>query len=85
MLASAAPRGTRDDRNLHPLAPRPPHFKTKAKSVILAIHERRAEPGRYVGTTNPKLTKSDGQELKGFDKDTGFFHRPGRPAYEIAV
>ena len=59
-------------RDRGPLAPHKPHFPAKAKSRHLAVHERRAS---QVDTWDykPELEKRDGQELKGFDKNTGFF------------
>jgi hypothetical protein len=60
------------DRRLNPLAPRPPHFPAKAKSVIWLFMN--GGPS-HVDTWDykPELAKRDGQELKGFDKNTGFF------------
>lgn len=55
-----------------PLAPRKPHFPAKAKSVIWLFMN--GGPS-HVDTWDykPELNKRDGQELKGFDKNTGFF------------
>ena len=63
--ASAAPAAD-------PLAPRAPHYPTKTKSVIWLFMN--GGPS-HVDTWDykPELTKRDGQELKGFDKNTGFF------------
>ncbi len=57
---------------LHPLAKKPAHFPAKAKSVIWLFMN--GGPS-HVDTWDykPELTKRDGQELKGFDKNTGFF------------
>jgi hypothetical protein len=57
---------------LHPLAAKPPHFPAKAKSVIWLFMN--GGPS-HVDTWDykPELAKRDGQELKGFDKNTGFF------------
>jgi hypothetical protein len=57
---------------VNPLAPRPPHFPTKARSVIWLFMN--GGPS-HVDTWDykPELQKRDGQELKGFDKFTGFF------------
>ncbi len=57
---------------LHPLAAKSPHFPAKAKSVIWLFMN--GGPS-HVDTWDykPELTKRDGQELKGFDKNTGFF------------
>jgi hypothetical protein len=71
LLVSSA-GAAEDDRNLHPLAPRPPHFKAKAKSVIwLFMNGGPSQVDTW--DYKPELAKCDGQELKGFDKDTGFF------------
>src|SRR5437016_14553014 len=57
---------------LHPLAAKPAHFSAKAKSVIWLFMN--GGPS-HVDTWDykPELTKCDGQQLKGFDKNTGFF------------
>jgi hypothetical protein len=57
---------------LNPLAPKQSHFASKAKSVIWLFINGGPSP---VDTWDykPELTKRDGQELKGFDKNTGFF------------
>ena len=63
---------TRAATSLHPLAPRPPHFKAKARSVIWIFMNGGPSP---VDTWNyrPELAKRDGQTLDGFDNKTGFF------------
>src|SRR6476620_9638500 len=55
-----------------PLAPKKPHFPARAKSVIWLFMN--GGPS-HVDTWDykPELAKRDGQELKGFDKNTGFF------------
>ena len=56
----------------NPLAPRPPHFPAKAKSVIwLFINGGPSHVDTW--DYKPELEKKDGQELKGFNKFTGFF------------
>jgi Protein of unknown function (DUF1501) len=56
----------------NPLAPRPPHFEPKAKSVIwLFINGGPSQIDTW--DYKPELLKRDGQELKGFDPATGFF------------
>src|SRR5262245_12528049 len=59
-------------RSVSPLAPKLPHFPAKAKSVIWLFMN--GGPS-HVDTWDykPELTRRDGQELKGFDKNTGFF------------
>jgi hypothetical protein len=59
-------------RPVNPLAPKPPHFPAKAKNVIWLFMN--GGPS-HVDTWDykPELAKRDGQELKGFDKNTGFF------------
>jgi hypothetical protein len=59
-----------DSRN--PLAPRPGHLPAKARSVIwLFLNGGPSQVDTW--DYKPQLAKRDGQELKGFDKDTGFF------------
>lgn len=57
---------------LDPLAPKRPHFEPKAKAVIWLFIN--GGPS-HVDTWDYKseLEKSDGKELEGFDKFTGFF------------
>jgi hypothetical protein len=57
---------------VNPLAPKQSHFPAKAKSVIWLFMN--GGPS-HVDTWDykPELAKRDGQELKGFDKNTGFF------------
>ena len=55
-----------------PLLPLAPHFPARAKSRDLALHQRRAQPCRYVGL-QAGTRKADGQDLPNFDKQTGFF------------
>ncbi|MGD1979998.1 MAG: DUF1501 domain-containing protein [Akkermansiaceae bacterium] len=55
-----------------PLAPRKAHFEGKAKSVIwLFINGGPSQVDTW--DYKPELEKMDGKELKGFDKNTGFF------------
>src|SRR5262249_47051755 len=55
-----------------PLAPRAPHFPAKAKSVIwLFMNGGPSQVDTW--DYKPELPKRDGQEFKGFDKNTGFF------------
>src|SRR5260370_31974241 len=61
-----------EDRSIQPLAPRKPHFTAKAKSVIWMFMN--GGPSQVdTWDYKPGLTKQDGKELKGFDKNTGFF------------
>jgi hypothetical protein len=57
---------------VNPLAARPGHFPARARSVIWLFMN--GGPS-HVDTWDykPDLAKRDGQELKGFDKNTGFF------------
>src|SRR5215203_2984562 len=57
---------------LNPLAPKPAHFPAKAKSVIwLFMNGGQSQVDTW--DYKPELEKQDGKELKGFDKNTGFF------------
>ncbi len=56
----------------NPLAPKRPHFDTKAKAVIwLFMNGGPSQVDTW--DYKPELEKRHGQELKGFDKNTGFF------------
>jgi hypothetical protein len=59
-------------QSVNPLAPKPSHFPAKAKNVIWLFMN--GGPS-HVDTWDykPELAKRDGQELKGFDQNTGFF------------
>ena len=60
------------NRSLNPMAPRPPQFTAKAKSVIwLFMNGGQSQVDTW--DYKPELLKRDGQELPGFDKNTGFF------------
>jgi hypothetical protein len=60
------------DRALHPLAPRPGHFPARAESVIwLFMNGGQSQVDTW--DYKPELARRDGQELPGFDKNTGFF------------
>jgi Protein of unknown function (DUF1501) len=57
---------------INPLAPRPAHFPAKAQNVIWLFMNggpSQVDTWQY----KPELEKHDGQELPGFDKNTGFF------------
>src|SRR5205809_4985579 len=59
-------------QGINPLAAHPGHFTTKAKSVIwLFMNGGQSQVDTW--DYKPELEKQDGQELKGFDKNTGFF------------
>ena len=72
LMAPSAFADAATDRKLNPLAPAQPHFTARAKSVIWLFMN--GWPSQ-VDTWNyrPELAKRDGQELEGFDKNTGFF------------
>jgi Protein of unknown function (DUF1501) len=56
----------------NPMAPRPGHFPTKAKSVIwLFMNGGQSQVDTF--DYKPELEKRDGQPLAGFDNKTGFF------------
>jgi hypothetical protein len=65
-------------RASNPLAPKPPHFPPKAKSVIWLFMN--GGPS-HVDTWDykPELLRRDGQELPGFDPNTGFFNQQVGP------
>src|SRR5262245_52781114 len=57
---------------VNPLAPKMPHVAAKAKSVIwLFMNGGPSQVDTW--DYKPELAKRDGQELKGFDQNTGFF------------
>jgi hypothetical protein len=61
-----------DDRSLHPLAPRTGHFQGTAQSVIwLFINGGPSHVDTW--DYKPELERRDGQDLPGFDHNTGFF------------
>src|SRR5947209_37082 len=66
MLASA--QDIDEERSLHPLAPRQPHFPAKARSVIwLFMNGGPSQVDTW--DYKPELAHCDGQDLPGFDKD----------------
>jgi hypothetical protein len=69
----AAPDQTAlSERAVHPLAPRRPHFPPRANAVIwLFLNGGPSQVDTF--DHKPELNKRDGQELPGFDKNTGFF------------
>jgi len=70
--AAAESAGAAADSRLNPLAPRKSHFPAKAKSVIWLFMNggpSHVDTWQY----KPELERRDGQELEGFDKNTGFF------------
>ncbi len=69
LLGRGGPHGP-TPRN--PLAPRPGHVPAKARSVIwLFMNGGPSQVDTW--DYKPELAKRDGQALKGFDKNTGFF------------
>jgi hypothetical protein len=57
---------------INPMAPKEPHFPARAKSVIwLFMNGGPSQVDTW--DYKPELNKRDGQELKGFDPNTGFF------------
>jgi hypothetical protein len=70
--AVAGEAGATADARLNPLAPRRSHFPARAKSVIWLFMNggpSHVDTWQY----KPELERRDGQELEGFDKNTGFF------------
>ncbi len=69
---AADSKGTASDPKLNPLAAKKSHFPAKAKNVIWLFMNggpSHVDTWQY----KPELEKRDGQELEGFDKNTGFF------------
>ena len=65
-------RGGSAISSLNPLAPKEPHFPTKAKSVIwLFMNGGQSQVDTW--DYKPELAKRDGQAIPGFDSKTGFF------------
>jgi hypothetical protein len=63
---------TAADAKINPLAARESHFPAKAKNVIwLFMNGGPSQVDTW--DYKPELAKRDGQELEGFDKNTGFF------------
>ena len=56
----------------------------KAKSRHLAVHERRAEPGRYLGL-QARTGEARRPGTEGLRQEHRLLHRPGRAADEVAV
>lgn len=70
LLALASLLGEGAETN--PLAPKRSHFPAKAKSIIwLFMNGGPSQVDTW--DHKPELQKRDGQELPGFDKNTGFF------------
>lgn len=70
--AGAAESTTGKGQALNPLAPHAGHFAGKAKNVIwLFMNGGPSQVDTW--DYKPELEKLDGQELKDFDKNTGFF------------
>src|SRR5690349_18996949 len=66
-----APAATADAQP-NPLAPKRSHFPARAQAVIwLFMNGGPSQVDTW--DYKPELAKHDGQELKGFDKTTGFF------------
>jgi hypothetical protein len=58
--------------SINPMAPRIAHFPAKVRSVIwLFLNGGPSQVDTW--DYKPELAKRDGQELEGFDKNTGFF------------
>src|SRR3712207_3989267 len=71
-LVSAAGASAAAASVSNPLLPRASHFPAKAKSVIwLFMNGGPSQVDTW--DYKPELEKRDGQELSGFDKNTGFF------------
>src|SRR6266481_4880110 len=68
----AAPTHNAQRPTPNPMSPKLGHFPTKAKNVIwLFMNGGPSQVDTW--DYKPELEKHSGQELKGFDKNTGFF------------
>ena len=73
MLALADLLRAEEPKPVGPLAPKEPHFAPRAKRVIwLFMNGGPSQVDTW--DHKPELDKRDGQELKGFDPNTGFFN-----------
>jgi hypothetical protein len=71
-LLGGGPATVHGLRPANPLAPRAPHFPARARSVIwLFINGGPSHVDTW--DYKPELARRDGQELAGFDRNTGFF------------
>ena len=78
LMAGQSKVGNSQSAVRDPLAARLPHFPAKAKSVIwLFMHGAPSQVDTW--DYKPELAKRDGQELEGFDQNTGFFAGSGGP------
>src|SRR4051812_26636169 len=72
LFAAATPPVNRNLQVINPLASRASNFPASAKSVIwLFMNGGQSQVDTW--DYKPALEKVDGQALKGFDKNTGFF------------
>ena len=61
----------------NPMAPRPPHFEPRAKSIVWILLN--GGPGQMdTWDYKPELQKRDGEPLEGADTKTGFFLTSGK-------
>ena len=73
-----------DDRSLNPLAPRPPHFPAKAKSVIwLFMNGGPSQVDTW--DYKPELEKQRRQGTQRLRQGHRLLRRSGRPADEVAL
>jgi hypothetical protein len=71
-LLSTAAQAAVPGSKINPLAPKQPHFYSKAKQVIwLFLNGGPSQVDTF--DYKPALARQDGKELEGFDKNTGFF------------
>ncbi len=72
MLQRAGVRETSAATANHPLAPKPSHFRPRAKSVIwIFVNGGPSQVDTF--DYKPELARMDGRKLEGFDNKTGFF------------
>ncbi|MCS7022120.1 MAG: DUF1501 domain-containing protein [Gemmataceae bacterium] len=78
LLALADLLQAEERRGAGPLAPKRPHFAPRAKAVIwLFMNGGPSQVDTW--DYKPELAKRDGQELPGFDPNTGFFNQQVGP------
>ena len=76
--------GSAADPRLNPLAPQEEPLSGQGQERDLAVHERRAEPGRYLGL-QAGAGEARRQGAGRLRQEHRLLHRPGRAGDEVAV